>query len=109
VKLYQGVTLGALAFPRDAEGWAQRRWVDYWCHADAPWVSQALLARIRDFTTVLGCRFPTATDVRTGAWGRTTLRLLSSWRYRFARYGNPRELHAAKRVIRLLDPKVSSL
>jgi anaerobic magnesium-protoporphyrin IX monomethyl ester cyclase len=98
-----------VAFPLDADEWAQPRWLDYWCHADAPWLTPRLRKRIRDFTTVLGCRFPTATDVRTGIWGKTALRALSSWRYRYGRYGKPGELHMAKRVIRLLDPRVSSI
>ena len=51
-------------FPRPPSSGPRHRWVDYSCHADAPWVSPRLRQRIRDFNTVLGCRFPT---VRTCA------------------------------------------
>ena len=65
--------------------------------------------RIRDFTTVLGCRFPTITDVRSPYWGKSALRALASWRYRFQRYESPWELDFSKRFIKLWDPRVSGL
>lgn len=98
-----------LQFPTSPEGWTEKRWVDYACHADAPWLTEHVRQRIRDFVTVLGCRFPTAQDVRTPPWGRTTLKALSSWRYRFRRYGNPWELALSKRLVRLANPAVSGL
>jgi radical SAM superfamily enzyme YgiQ (UPF0313 family) len=96
-------------FPSSADEWAQPQWLAYWCHADAPWLTDRLRKRIRDFTTVLGCRFPTSTDVRSPAWGKSALRALSSWRYRYRRYDRPWELDFSKRFIRLWDPRVSSL
>ena len=96
-------------FPETADEWAQPQWNAYWCHAAAPWVSDRLRQRIRDFTTVLGCRFPTVMDVSIPRWGRTTLRALASWRYRFRRYGNPWELDVCKRLIGLRDPRAMSL
>jgi radical SAM superfamily enzyme YgiQ (UPF0313 family) len=100
----------ALEFPNTAEGWAQPAWVKYWCHTDAPWVTERLRQRIRDFTTVLGCRFPTATDIRAARWARSTLRALASWRYRYQRYHRPWELELSQRFIhRMHDPRVSGL
>jgi radical SAM superfamily enzyme YgiQ (UPF0313 family) len=98
-----------LVFPTTIEEWAQPHWLAYWCHTDAPWLTESLRSRIRDFTTVLGCRFPTLTDIRSPSWGKSTLRALASWRYRYQRYGNPWELDLSRRFIRLRDPRVSSL
>jgi len=98
-----------LAFPTTAEGWAQPQWVRYWCHTDTPWLTPRLRKRIRDFTTVLGCRFPTITDIRSPPWGKSALRALASWRYRYQRYHRPWELDISKRFIRLWDPRVSGL
>jgi radical SAM superfamily enzyme YgiQ (UPF0313 family) len=98
-----------VAFPKTADEWATPKWRAYWCHTDAPWVSAQLRERIRDFTTVLGCRFPTATDVRSPRLGKMALRLLASWRYYFQHYDRPRELDALKKIVRLWDPRVSSL
>ena len=96
-------------FPATADEWAHPQWNAYWCHAGAPWVSDRLRNRIRDFTTVLGCRFPTVMDVSIPRWGRATLRALASWRYRFRRYGNPWELDVCKRLVGLRDPRALSL
>ena len=75
-----------VVFPPTADGWAESKWVDYWCHQDAPWCPARLRRRIVDFTTVLGCRYPTVMDIRASAWGKSALRALAAWRYRFQRY-----------------------
>lgn len=98
-----------LRFPESPDEWTEQRWVDYACHADAPWLSDALRERIQDFVTVLGCRFPTVQDVRSPAWSKQVLRLLASWRYRYQRYGRPWELTLSKRVIRLADPRSTGI
>jgi anaerobic magnesium-protoporphyrin IX monomethyl ester cyclase len=98
-----------VVFPRTADEWAEPQWVDYWCHQDAPWVSARLRQRIVDFTTVLGCRYPTVMDVRASAWGKSALRALASWRYRFQRYDHPWELRVSRKLIRQWDPRVMSL
>jgi radical SAM superfamily enzyme YgiQ (UPF0313 family) len=98
-----------VVFPRSADGWAEPRWVDYWCHQDAPWLSARLRRRIVDFTTVLGCRYPTVMDIRASAWGKSALRTLASWRYRFQRYDHPWELRVSRKLIRHWDPRVMSL
>ena len=96
-------------FPTTADEWARPEWVDYWCHKDAPWLNDRLRQRILDFTTVLGCRFPTVTDIRSPSWAKSTLSALASWRYRFQKYHRPWELDLSKKLVRLRDPRASSL
>jgi anaerobic magnesium-protoporphyrin IX monomethyl ester cyclase len=98
-----------VVFPRTADEWAEPQWVDYWCHQSAPWLSERLRRRIVDFTTVLGCRYPTVMDIRASAWGKSALRALASWRYRFERYNDPWELRVSRKLIRHWDPRVMSL
>jgi anaerobic magnesium-protoporphyrin IX monomethyl ester cyclase len=98
-----------IQFPKTPEQWTEKQWVDYACHADAPWLTERLRRRIHNFVTVLGCRFPTVQDVIAPAWSKSTLRALASWRYRFRRYDRPWELHLSKKLIRLADPKVTSI
>lgn len=98
-----------LVFPSTADEWAEEPWSSYWCHTDTPWLTPKLRQRIRDFTTVLGCRFPTVTDIRSPPWGKAALSALASWRYQRRRYERPWELDFSKRFIRLWDPRVSSL
>jgi anaerobic magnesium-protoporphyrin IX monomethyl ester cyclase len=98
-----------VVFPRSADEWAEPQWVDYWCHQSAPWLSERLRRRIVDFTTVLGCRYPTVMDIRASAWGKSALRALAAWRYRFQRYDDPWELRVSRKLIRHWDPRVMSL
>jgi anaerobic magnesium-protoporphyrin IX monomethyl ester cyclase len=100
---------GPLVFPRTADEWAQPHWIRYWCHTDVPWLSARLRARIHDFTTVLGCRFPTITDIRSPSVGKVGLRALASWRYRYRRYDRPWELDLSKKFVRLWDPRLAGL
>jgi radical SAM superfamily enzyme YgiQ (UPF0313 family) len=96
-------------FPQTVEGWAQPPWIRYWCHRDAPWLSERLRRRIAGFTTVLGCRFPTVIDVRSPSLGKRALRALSAWRYRFERYDRPWELDLSMQLVKLHDPRAASL
>jgi len=96
-------------FPKTPEEWARREWIDYACHADAPWVSESLRRRIRDFVTVLRCRFPTVQDTRSPPWAKRALRGLAAWRYSLRRYGRPWELTASQRLVGLLDPRKSGI
>ena len=96
-------------FPRTPEEWTERRWVDYACHADAPWMSERLRKRVHDFVTVLRCRFPTVQDTRSPQWAKGALRTLAGWRYSLRRYDRPWELRASQNLIGLLDPRVSSI
>jgi radical SAM superfamily enzyme YgiQ (UPF0313 family) len=98
-----------LRFPSTPEEWTGRQWVDYACHADAPWLTDRLRMRIRNFVTVLGCRFPTVQDVRAPPWSKLTLRALASWRYRFRQYDRPWELNLSKKLIRLAEPRISGI
>jgi hypothetical protein len=72
-------------------------------------VSERLRRRIRDFVTVLRCRFPTVQDTRSPPWGKAALRGLAAWRYSSKRYDRPWELEASQRLLGLLDPRTTSI
>ncbi|MET0550955.1 MAG: B12-binding domain-containing radical SAM protein, partial [Xanthomonas sp.] len=73
------------------------------------WLTDALRQRIRDFVTVLGCRYPTAQDQRSPGWAKRGLSALAAWRYRYRRYDRPWELNLANRLVRLHRPQVSGI
>ncbi|MBB6242946.1 radical SAM protein [Rhodanobacter sp. MP1X3] len=98
-----------VVFPKTPEEWMEPRWVDYACHADAPWLTDKLRRRILDFVTVLRCRFPTVQDLRSPPWTKRSLSAMASWRYRQRRYDRPWELNLANRLVRLRMPQVSGL
>lgn len=95
--------------PTTPEEWTQPQWIDYVCHQDAPWLTPRMRQYVRDFATVLACRFPTVQDYRTPAWGKAILRTLARPRYQRERYANPWELNMARRMIPLRQPQKESL
>jgi anaerobic magnesium-protoporphyrin IX monomethyl ester cyclase len=95
--------------PTTPEEWAEPKWVSYVCHQDAPWLSSKVRRRVQGFGKVLACRFPTAQDWSTPAWGKATLRALAGWRYATGRWENPWELDLARKVIPLREPQRESL
>ncbi|HEY0197588.1 MAG TPA: radical SAM protein [Rhodanobacter sp.] len=98
-----------VVFPSTPEGWMEKRWVDYACHADAPWLTDKLRHRIHDFVTVLRCRFPTVQDLRSPPWAKRSLSIMAGWRYRRGNYDKPWELNLANKLVRLRMPQVSGL
>ena len=98
-----------VVFPETPEEWMEKRWVDYACHADAPWLTDKLRSRIHDFVTVLRCRFPTVQDLRSPPWAKRSLSAMAGWRYRYGKYDRPWELNLANRLVRLRMPQVSGL
>jgi anaerobic magnesium-protoporphyrin IX monomethyl ester cyclase len=97
------------SLPTTPEEWTEPRWLSYVCHQDAPWLTPRTRQRVKDFATVLGCRFPTVQDYRTPAWGKALLRGLAKRRYDSGKYDDPWELRLAKRVIPLREPARESL
>lgn len=95
--------------PTTPEEWTEPQWIEFVCHRDAPWLSPRLRQRVKDFATVLGCRFPTVQDHTTPRWGKAVLGALASWRYASGVYGNPWELKLARRLIPLREPQSESL
>jgi anaerobic magnesium-protoporphyrin IX monomethyl ester cyclase len=96
-----------VVFPSTPDEWTQRRWVDYACHADAPWLTDKLRQRIYDFVTVLRCRYPTVQDMRSPRWAKRSLSAMASWRYRHRRYDRPWELNLANHFVRLRTPQIT--
>ena len=98
-----------VTFPKTPEEWTQPQWVNYACHADAPWLTDKLRQRIHDFVTVLRCRYPTVQDMRSPPWAKRSLSAIANWRYRYRKYDRPWELNLANRLVRLRMPQVSGL
>jgi radical SAM superfamily enzyme YgiQ (UPF0313 family) len=100
---------GGPPLPATPEEWTEPRWVDYVCHRDAPWLTPRLKRRVKEFATVLGCRFPTVQDVTTPRWGKAVLSGLASWRWATETYARPVELDLARRLIPLKEPQAEGL
>jgi hypothetical protein len=105
--LFDDATRLGFRFPKTLEEWAEPHWVRFMSMKDpqTPWLPPELREKIRDFELVITSRFPTATDIRFTQPFRWLLQGLSSWRWRYRRYGAPYELKAVHRLVRLRSPE----
>lgn len=97
------------SLPTTPEEWTQSQWIEYVCHRDAPWLTPKMRQRVKDFSRVLYCKFPTVQDYATPPWAKRVISYMASWRYASGRYGNPMELDLATRLIRLREPQRESI
>jgi radical SAM superfamily enzyme YgiQ (UPF0313 family) len=95
--------------PTTPEEWTEPRWIRYVCHQDAPWLTDRLRQRVRDFARVLECRFPTVQDHDTPRWQKSLLREMARWRWATRTYAFPVELTLARRTIPLKQPQTEGL
>lgn len=95
--------------PTTPEEWTEQRWIDFVCHQDAPWLTPKLRRRVRDFSKVLYCRYPTVQDHTTPRWAKNLLKGLASWRYASNLYGSSWELDLLRRWLALREPQRESL
>jgi hypothetical protein len=100
-----------IQFPTTVEEWASNRWLNFTLRKDpaVSWLPHPLKQKIDNFELVLNSRWPTIQDMRLPLWGRTMLKVLSAWRYRYGIYARPFELNWMQRLIDLRKPKTESL
>ena len=72
-----------IVFPATADEWAEPQWLSYWCHTDAPWLTPRFARAFAISPPCSGAHFRPGTDIRSPYWGKSALRTLASWRYRF--------------------------
>jgi radical SAM superfamily enzyme YgiQ (UPF0313 family) len=98
-------------FPTTPDEWATDHWQRFATQKDpqTPWLRPSTKRLIDNFELVVSSRWPTIQDIRLPAWGRLTLKALSSWRYRLGVYRAPLELRWMQQFIDLRKPKAESL
>lgn len=108
--MYGGVE-DQVKFPTTADEWTAERWQRFATQKDpgTPWLRPRTKRLIDNFETVVSSRWPTVQDIRLPQWGRSLLKGLSAWRYRFGIYSAPWELKWTQRVIDIRKPKAESL
>ncbi len=98
-------------YPETLQEWLEPEWLRFAMHYNpqVPWLSRDLLSWLRNFETVVQCRWPTVQDARLGRVTRCVLQLLAGWRYRYRFYHFPVELKLSRRAIALRNPRAESL
>lgn len=97
--LYQRIQEAGFKFPETLEDWLSPQWEKFDLRRNplTPWLTPAMVDRIRQFETVLNAYYPTSSDIKLTSVQRKTMRLLSGWRYKSGIYHYPYELKALQK------------
>ena len=96
-------------FPERLEDWMRPEWREFDLRKNpaTPWLTPAIIRKIRNFEWVLNARYPTASDIKLRAWQITALKTLGAWRYVARFYNAPYEIRfVANRLFRYRQPEI---
>lgn len=93
-ELYDAVLASGFRFPERLEDWISPAWENFDLRKNplTPWLTPAMVDRIKDFETVLNGYFPTVSDIRISNFQRKVIKTLATPRYKSGVYKYPYEL-----------------
>ena len=98
-ELYERVTQAGFHFPEKLDDWLSPQWESFDLRRNplTPWLTPAMVNRIRNFETVLNARFPTVSDTKLTQLQRRVMQTLAGLRYRSGFFHFPYELKALQK------------
>jgi radical SAM superfamily enzyme YgiQ (UPF0313 family) len=98
-ELYEKVLATGFRFPEKLEDWVSADWENFDLRKNplTPWLTPAMVDKIKNFETVLNGYYPTATDIKISKFQKSTVRTLSAIRYHTKFYHYPYEIKALQK------------
>ncbi|MEW6469564.1 MAG: radical SAM protein [Bacteroidota bacterium] len=107
-EMYDKVLRSGFRFPVRLEEWISPQWEKFDLRKNplTPWLTPAMVNRIRDFETVLNGYFPTVSDLRLSGLKRSVMKRIAALRYKsnFNKY--PLEIKALQKLWRYRQPEI---
>jgi Fe-S oxidoreductase len=93
-ELYQKIVEAGFAFPASLEDWLNPSWENFDLRKNplTPWLTPAIVDKVKGFETVLNAHYPTKTDPKLSMRQRRTMKLVSKLRYKHNVLKYPYEL-----------------
>lgn len=93
-ELFKRITKAGFSFPQKLEDWLSPEWLHFDLRKNplTPWLSKAMVYKIKNFETVLNAYYPTVSDIKLSRFQRWIVSKLSSIRYKMEFYHFPYEL-----------------
>lgn len=106
--LFEQVKAAGFQFPKTLEDWVSPAWANFDLRKNplTPWLTPAMVDRIRNFEVVLNGQFPSLSDTRLRGWKRNLVTAVSHWRYATQTYGSPYEIKALHKLFRYRQPEI---
>ncbi|HMF73063.1 MAG TPA: hypothetical protein VK616_16405, partial [Flavitalea sp.] len=107
-EMYKKVLETGFRFPLHLEEWISPQWESFDLRKNplTPWLTPAMIDRIKDFETVLNSFYPTVSDIRLSSVKRMTMRVAASLRYQLKFYNKPYELKLLQLLWKYRQPEI---
>lgn len=107
-ELYDQITKAGFSFPETLEDWLEPAWENFDLRKNplTPWLTPAMIDRIKNFETVLNGYYPTASDFRIKGFKKSVLKGVSSWRYKSGVFAFPYEIKALHKFWKYRQPEI---
>lgn len=106
--MYEKVLASGFRFPQKLEDWLDDTWENFDLRKNplTPWLTPAMIDKIKNFETVLNGYYPTATDIRMKPYQRNIIKAVSSFRYKSSVYDYPYELKVLQKIWHYRQPEI---
>ncbi len=106
--LYNQALEKGFKFPQKLDDWISPAWENFDMRKNplTPWLTPAMIDKIRNFETVLNGYYPTVTDIRLNGFKRKTIHLLSGIRYKINIHKYPYEIKLLQRMWKYRQPEI---
>lgn len=108
-ELFNQVKAAGFDFPTRLEDWLSPAWEKFDLRKNplTPWLTGAMVDKIKNFETVLHARYPSNSDTKLSRFQRGTIRTLAAARYRLGLYAMPYELKVLQKYwLRYRQPEI---
>ncbi len=106
-ELYEEVLSKGFSYPKKLEDWLDPEWerFDMRKNPMTPWLTPAMIDKIKDFETVLNSYYPTVSDIRLNSMKRVLMKLAAGIRYKMSFYKYPYEIKLLQRMWKYRQPE----
>lgn len=107
-ELYEQITKAGFEFPAKLEDWLNPSWENFDLRKNplTPWLTPAMIDKIRNFEVVLNGYHPTKSDFRIQGIKKSFMRGVSKWRYQTGFYHYPYEIKAIHKLWKYRQPEI---
>ncbi len=107
-ELYEQIQNAGFSFPKKLEDWLDPAWENFDLRKNplTPWLTPAMVDKIKNFETVLNGYYPTASDFRIKGFKKNLLRTISKARYKTGFYKYPYEIKVLHKIWKYRQPEV---
>ncbi len=106
-EMYEKVLASGFRFPQKLEDWLDSAWENFDLRKNplTPWLTPAMIDKIKNFETVLNGYYPTVSDVRMGKIKRRIVKQISKIRYQNNLFKYPYEIKALQKIWKYRQPE----